>query len=149
MVLSNSNLYDGRNVTPIATLEQASLNEELVQQGRALVERQKAETFWEAWAKHWPAAVWSIILSTALIMEGYDTAVVSTRKQTCQKKLTPPSLYRSIPSLVSLNLPNGLVSNTAKSTLFPPKIKRLSPTLQLVDSLSDWLLLVSARSASA
>lgn len=58
-------------------MHSADIDSELLQAGRALVEKQKAESFWGAWKRHWPAAVWSMILSTALIMEGYDTAVVS------------------------------------------------------------------------
>jgi SP family general alpha glucoside:H+ symporter-like MFS transporter len=49
---------------------------ELVRLGYAVIERQKQETFREAWRNHWRAACWSIFLTSALFMEGYDTAVV-------------------------------------------------------------------------
>jgi SP family general alpha glucoside:H+ symporter-like MFS transporter len=50
---------------------------ELVRLGYEVVERQKKETFREAWRNHWRAACWSIFLTSALFMEGYDPAVVS------------------------------------------------------------------------
>ena len=56
---------------------------ELVRIGYAVIEKQKQETFREAWHNHWRAACWSIFLTSALFMEGYDTAVVSLVGRRC------------------------------------------------------------------
>lgn len=53
------------------------IDPELVKLGFAVVQRQKGESFRQAWKNHWRAASWSIFLTSALFMEGYDTAVVS------------------------------------------------------------------------
>lgn len=49
---------------------------ELVRIGHEVLARQKTETFLEAWRNHWGAAMWSLFLSTALFMEGYDNSLV-------------------------------------------------------------------------
>lgn len=49
---------------------------ELLRIGGEVIARQKLESFRQTWRHHWRAAVWSLIISTALWMEGYDTSVV-------------------------------------------------------------------------
>ncbi|WWD22917.1 hypothetical protein CI109_107412 [Kwoniella shandongensis] len=51
---------------------------ELIRIGYEVINRQKSETFAQAWRNHWSAGMWSIFLSSALFMEGYDTALIST-----------------------------------------------------------------------
>ncbi|KAK6903858.1 hypothetical protein I203_107366 [Kwoniella mangroviensis CBS 8507] len=51
---------------------------ELIRIGHEVVSRQKQETFAQAWRNHWSAGMWSLFLSCALFMEGYDTGLIST-----------------------------------------------------------------------
>ncbi|WVQ69130.1 uncharacterized protein L199_007345 [Kwoniella botswanensis] len=51
---------------------------ELIRIGHEVVSRQKQETFAQAWRNHWGAGMWSLFLSCALFMEGYDTGLIST-----------------------------------------------------------------------
>ena len=50
---------------------------ELVRIGSEVIERQKQETFRQAWRTHWKAGCWAIFLASSLFMEGFDTAIVS------------------------------------------------------------------------
>ncbi|ORY31075.1 trehalose transport-related protein [Naematelia encephala] len=54
------------------------IDPELVRLGYDVVGRQKKESFRQAWRNHWRAACWSIFLTSALFMEGYDTAVINS-----------------------------------------------------------------------
>ncbi len=49
----------------------------LLQQGRDHVEEEKTVSVVQALKDHYPAAWWSVLLSCALIMEGYDLNIVS------------------------------------------------------------------------
>ena len=51
---------------------------ELVHEGLVLVNAEKAFSFKQAIRSHWRAALWSFGLSWALVMEGFDTQLVST-----------------------------------------------------------------------
>jgi hypothetical protein len=50
---------------------------ELVHEGLVLVNAEKAFSFKQAMRSHWRAALWSFALSWALVMEGFDTQLVS------------------------------------------------------------------------
>jgi hypothetical protein len=56
--------------------EDADIDIALLKLGQQVVSKQKEETFTQAWRNHWRAAVWSMVLGTALIMEGLDTSMV-------------------------------------------------------------------------
>jgi hypothetical protein len=47
--------------------------------GHAMILDEKERSTIETLKTHWKAAVYSLILSTALIMEGYDAVIVSPR----------------------------------------------------------------------
>jgi hypothetical protein len=49
---------------------------DLVHLGYQVVARQKEESFAQVWKQHWRGGVWSLAISMALWMEGYDTNVV-------------------------------------------------------------------------
>lgn len=48
----------------------------LLRVGQDIIERQKAEGFWAGWRNNYKACCWSLLISTALWMEGYDASVV-------------------------------------------------------------------------
>ena len=50
---------------------------ELVHEGLVLVNAEKEFGFKQAMRSHWRAALWSFALSWALVMEGFDTQLVS------------------------------------------------------------------------
>ncbi|WVW87131.1 hypothetical protein I302_109188 [Kwoniella bestiolae CBS 10118] len=54
------------------------LDPELVRIGHEVIERQKKESFIQAWRNHGRAAGWSVFLSSALLMEGFDTAIINS-----------------------------------------------------------------------
>jgi SP family general alpha glucoside:H+ symporter-like MFS transporter len=56
----------------------SNLDHDKLHIGYEVIQRQKEETFRSTWRSHWRAAVWSLCISTALWMEGYDTNVVSS-----------------------------------------------------------------------
>jgi hypothetical protein len=49
----------------------------LLAEGFELIRAEKADTFGHAFKNHWRAVLWSMVLSVALIMDGFDGAVVS------------------------------------------------------------------------
>ncbi|ORY20871.1 trehalose transport-related protein [Naematelia encephala] len=51
---------------------------DLLRVGHQVIERQKTEDFAAVWRYHWRAAIWSLIISMALWMEGYDTNVINS-----------------------------------------------------------------------
>jgi len=53
---------------------------ELVHEGLVLVNAEKAFSFKQAIRSHWRAALWSFGLSWALVMEGFDTQLVSVEQ---------------------------------------------------------------------
>jgi hypothetical protein len=56
--------------------EDAEIDQDLLRIGHLVVDRQRQETFAQAWYNHWRSALWSIVLGTALVMEGMDTGMV-------------------------------------------------------------------------
>jgi hypothetical protein len=56
---------------------------ELVHEGLVLVNAEKAFSFKQAMRSHWRAALWSFALSWALVMEGFDTQLVSDAPLPC------------------------------------------------------------------
>ncbi|OCF78039.1 hypothetical protein I204_02045 [Kwoniella mangroviensis CBS 8886] len=54
------------------------LDPELVRIGHEVVQRQKKESFIQAWRNHGRAAGWSVFLTSALLMEGFDTAIINS-----------------------------------------------------------------------
>lgn len=56
----------------------AGIDTELVRIGHEVIERQKHETFRQAWRIHWRAGAWSVVLTLALFMEGYDTGLLNS-----------------------------------------------------------------------
>ncbi|WWC73879.1 uncharacterized protein I206_107851 [Kwoniella pini CBS 10737] len=54
------------------------LDPELVRIGHEVIENQKKEGFIQAWRNHGRAAGWSIFLTSALLMEGFDTAIINS-----------------------------------------------------------------------
>lgn len=57
--------------------KEISLDHDLLLVGHQVIERQKAEGFLKAWKNNWRAAGWSLFISMALWMEGFDQAIVS------------------------------------------------------------------------
>ena len=57
-------------------LKDLALDQDLLAVGHQVIERQKAEGFWLAWKNNWRAAGWSLFISMALWMEGFDQAIV-------------------------------------------------------------------------
>ena len=55
---------------------------ELVHEGLVLVNAEKEFGFKQAMRSHWRAALWSFALSWALVMEGFDTQLVSKSEMT-------------------------------------------------------------------
>ncbi|GFZ44894.1 hypothetical protein JCM24511_02620 [Saitozyma sp. JCM 24511] len=51
---------------------------DLVHVGYQVVARQKEESFAQVWKQHWRGGVWSLAISMALWMEGYDTNVINS-----------------------------------------------------------------------
>lgn len=49
---------------------------EAVAAAMAVINEEKALSFRQAFKMYWKAAVWSALLSTALVMEGYDVGIV-------------------------------------------------------------------------
>lgn len=49
---------------------------DLLRVGHDVIERQKAEGFWAGWRNNYQACLWSLLISTALWMEGYDHSIV-------------------------------------------------------------------------
>lgn len=78
-------------------ISDVTVDPELLRIGFQVVEKQKNASFALGWKQHWRAALWSITISTALIMEGYDTSVVSFNCTflTSGKLLLWPSSIRS------------------------------------------------------
>jgi hypothetical protein len=54
-----------------------NLDHELLRLGHDVIDRQKSENFSASWKNHWRAAGWSLFISMALWMEGFDNALVS------------------------------------------------------------------------
>lgn len=61
-----------------AQIEASSTDPVLLGEGLALIQEEKAMRFWTAMKYHWRAAAWSITLSMALVMDGYDGAIVNS-----------------------------------------------------------------------
>jgi SP family general alpha glucoside:H+ symporter-like MFS transporter len=57
-------------------LTDIALDQELLRIGHEVVAKQKLEGFRTAWRNHWRAAVWSLFISFALWMEGFDNSLV-------------------------------------------------------------------------
>ena len=53
------------------------IDHELLRVGYEVITRQKQETFMQSWRTHWRGCCWSLFISMALWMEGFDTSVVS------------------------------------------------------------------------
>jgi hypothetical protein len=94
----------------------------LVEQGLELIRQEKEMSFRQAIRHHWKALLWSMTLSIALVMDGYDGAIVS-HLVNCQpnSRSIHSSLYP--PSLNDSGLPMTRVSN-----LSLPITKPLSKT---------------------
>lgn len=56
----------------------AGIDTELVRKGQEVIARQKQESFRQAWRTHWRAGLWSVVLTLALFMEGYDTGLLNS-----------------------------------------------------------------------
>ena len=52
------------------------MDDDLVNMAHEAAEREKAMPFKEALKLFWPGAIWSMCLSLALVMEGYDVGLV-------------------------------------------------------------------------
>lgn len=52
---------------------------ELLHEGFVLITAEKELGFKQAMRSHWRSALWSFALSWALVMEGYDSQLVSAR----------------------------------------------------------------------
>jgi hypothetical protein len=91
----------------------------LVEQGLELIRQEKEMSFRQAIRHHWRALLWSMTLSMALVMDGYDGAIVS-------HSLRCPPNTRSIhsllypPSLNALGLPMTRASNLFLPITKPP-----------------------------
>ena len=56
----------------------------LINLGDNVITRQKQKTFRQTCRNHWRAVVWSLTISTALYMEGYDTGLVGATPTGCR-----------------------------------------------------------------
>ena len=63
------------------------MDDDLVNMAHQAAEREKAMPFKEALKLFWPGAIWSMCLSLALVMEGYDVGLV---------RLPPPQHDRKL-----------------------------------------------------
>jgi len=52
------------------------MDDDLVAMAHQAAEREKAMPFRQALKLFWPGAIWSMCLSLALVMEGYDVGLV-------------------------------------------------------------------------
>jgi hypothetical protein len=52
------------------------MDDDLVAMAHSAAEREKAMPFKQALKLFWPGAIWSMCLSLALVMEGYDVGLV-------------------------------------------------------------------------
>ena len=64
-------------MTEVQAIEDLSLDQELLEVGYRVLADQKKETFTSAWHNHWRGAVWSLFVSLALWMEGFDNSMAS------------------------------------------------------------------------
>jgi SP family general alpha glucoside:H+ symporter-like MFS transporter len=55
----------------------SSVDPTLLAVGFELIREEKDSTFRQALKDHWRAMLWSMFLSVALVMDGYDGAIVS------------------------------------------------------------------------
>jgi MFS transporter, SP family, general alpha glucoside:H+ symporter len=65
----------GGNGSPVKDVHQA--NEEFVEDAQHALDGEKNVTFLEALRTHPKAVGWSVLLSTAIVMEGYDLKLIS------------------------------------------------------------------------
>ena len=86
----------------------------LVEQGLELIRQEKEMSFRQAIRHHWRALLWSMTLSMALVMDGYDGAIVGrslkchSNARSIHSSLYPPSLNASesrTPRVSSQSLP--------------------------------------------
>lgn len=56
---------------------QSSIDPILLAEGYDLILKEKEFTFMQALRHHWRALLWSMFLSMALVMDGYDGSIVS------------------------------------------------------------------------
>ena len=68
----NSNQHPAAEHSNIIT----DMDDDLVVMAHQAAEREKAMPFKEALRVFWPGALWSMCLSLALVMEGYDVGLV-------------------------------------------------------------------------
>lgn len=63
--------------TALQTNVPSTVDPALLAQGLDLIRLEKEMTFRQAMRLHWRAVVWSMVLSMALVMDGFDGAIVS------------------------------------------------------------------------
>lgn len=63
------------------------MDDDLVNMAHQAAEREKAMPFKEALKLFWPGAIWSMCLSLALVMEGYDVGLVRLPRPQLHRKL--------------------------------------------------------------
>jgi hypothetical protein len=63
------------------------MDDDLVNMAHQAAEREKAMPFKEALKLFWPGAIWSMCLSLALVMEGYDVGLVRLWHAASRKEL--------------------------------------------------------------
>jgi SP family general alpha glucoside:H+ symporter-like MFS transporter len=91
----------------------------LVEQGLELIRQEKEMSFRQAIRHHWRALLWSMTLSMALVMDGYDGAIVS-RSLICQPNGRSIHSLLYLPSLNASGLPMTRASSLFRPTTKPP-----------------------------
>jgi hypothetical protein len=91
----------------------------LVEQGLELIRQEKEMSFRQAIRHHWRALLWSMTLSMALVMDGYDGAIVSRSLQ-CQPNARSIHSLLYHPSLNASGSPMTRVSSLSLPTTKPP-----------------------------
>jgi hypothetical protein len=64
----------------LARTNASDLDPALVAEGQAMMEDEKQRSTFDTLKTHWRAALYSLALSSALIMEGYDAVIVSAMR---------------------------------------------------------------------
>ena len=64
---------------PITGVHHVQTDPASVQNAMVAAAEEKAMGFKQVMKHHWPAAMWSCLFSLALVMEGYDLGIVSSR----------------------------------------------------------------------
>jgi len=110
----------------------------LVEQGLELIRQEKEMSFRQAIRHHWRALLWSMTLSMALVMDGYDGAIVSDTF-ICQADARSIPFLLYLPSLNGSESPMRRASNRSLPTTKPLSKTSVYLELSLVSSCAAGL----------